>query len=156
MKKKKMLKSYKNTSVNWGKSQAQIGKLLDNMGIEDVRFTFMQSQESLICEFNYPDEVNGKTMNIGVRIIIKMPEHKNPEQAKNQVHRALYYYLKSKFEALDFGLIEFMQEFMPHLIVFDKKGQSKTMYQMIEPQYKQGLLSGEQKDIKMIGNDTNV
>jgi len=150
---KRKLKSYKNTSVNWGKSQAQIGKLLDSAGISDVRFTFMQSQQSIICEFNYPEEIDGKTMNIGVRIIIRIPEHKNPEQAKNQVHRALYYYLKSKFEALDFGLIEFMQEFMPHLIVHDKQGRTQTMYQMIAPQYEKGLISGEQKDIKLIGND---
>lgn len=151
--KKRKLKSYQKTSVNWAKSQAQIGKLLDSVGINDVRFTFMQSQQSLICEFNYPEEVNGKPMNIGVRIIIRIPEHKDPEQAKNQIHRALYYYLKSKFEALDFGLIEFMQEFMPHLIVFDKKGHTQTMYQMIAPQYQKGLLSGEQKDIKLLGND---
>ena len=149
----KKLKSYKSTAVNWAKSQAQIGKLLDAVGISDVRFTFMQSQQSLICEFNYPDKVDDKTMNIGVRIIIRIPDHKDPEQAKNQIHRALYYYLKSKFEALDFGLIEFMQEFMPHLIVFDKKGHTQTMYQMIAPQYQQGLISGTQKDIKLLGNE---
>ena len=41
------LNAYKATSVNWAKSQAQIGKLLDKAGIQDVRFTFMQSQAIL-------------------------------------------------------------------------------------------------------------
>ena len=130
---KQKLNSYKNTAVNWAKSQAQIGKLLDKVGIKDVRFTFMQSQQSVICEFNYPTEVDKKAVNIGVRIIVRLPDYSDEDKAKNQCHRALFYYLKSKFEALDFGLVEFVQEFMPHLIVYDKKGNTSTLYQTIAP-----------------------
>ena len=146
----KKLNAYKSTSVNWAKSQANIGKLLDKVGIKDVRFTFMASQGSIICEFNYPTIVDDKEVNIGVRIIVRLPESKNQEQSKNQVHRALYYYLKTKFEALDFGLVEFVQEFMPHLIVYDKNGGTKTLYQVIAPQYNKGLITGQQGDIKML------
>ncbi len=153
---KPKLSSYKHTAVNWAKSQAEIGKLLGKMGILDVRFTFMQSQESIICEFNYPTELEGKPLNMGVRIIVKLPPSKDPEQSKNQVHRALFYYLKTKFEALEFGLVEFVQEFMPHLVVFDKKGNSTTLYQAIAPQYKNGLISGDQKEIKMLGHEGNI
>jgi len=74
------------------------------------------------------------------------------EQSKNRVHRALFYYLKSKFEALDFGLIEFMKEFMPHLVVHDKQGKTQTLYEVISPQYNKGLLSGQQSDIKLLPN----
>lgn len=141
------VKAYKQTQVNWGKSQAQITKLLESQGVLDVRFTFLQSQNSLICEFNYPTELEGKKVVVGVRILLPVP--KDDDRARNQIHRALFYYLKTKFEALNFGLVEFIQEFMPHLIVFDK-GVSKTMYQVISPQYEKGLISGKQHEIKML------
>ena len=144
------ISSYKSTSVNWAKSQAQIGKLLDKVGIKDVRFTFMQSQKSVICEFNYPSHLEGKAVNLGVRMIVKIPENKDDEKAKNQVHRALYHTLKAKFVSMEFGIEEFIQVFMAHLAVFDKNGQSSTLGQLITPQYNKGLISGEQKEITMI------
>ena len=104
----------------------------------------------MICEFNYPIKIKEKAVSIGIRIVIPVPESKDAEQAKNQIHRALYYYLKSKFEALDFNLVEFTQEFMPHIVLFDKKGASKTVYEMFEPQYRDSLLTGNQSEIKLI------
>lgn len=144
------VKAYKHTSVNWGKSQAQITKLLEQQGIQDVRFTFLQTQNSLICEFNYPTKIDGKDVSVGVRILLPIP--KDDEKAKDQIHRALFYYLKTKFEALNFGLVEFIQEFMPHLVVFNKQGESKTLYQIIQPQYQKGLVTGQQGEIKMLEN----
>ena len=144
------VKAYKHTAVNWGKSQAQITKLLEQQGIQDIRFTFLQTQNSLICEFNYPTKIEGKDVSVGVRIVLPIP--KEDESAKNQIHRALFYYLKTKFEALNFGLVEFVQEFMPHLVVFNKQGESKTLYQIIQPQYQKGLVTGQQGEIKMLEN----
>jgi hypothetical protein len=142
------MKAYKNTKVNWAKSQALIGKLLDSRGIKDVRFTFLQTQFQLICEFNYPVVIEKKDAIIGIRILIPIKDES--EQGKNQIHRALFYYLKSKFEALDFGLVEFIQEFMAHIIVVDKSGTSKTAYQVFSPQYNRSLIEGKQGEIKMI------
>lgn len=147
---KRRLNAYKNTSVNWAKSQAQIGKLLDQVGIKDVRFTFMNSQKSVICEFNYQGEVENKAVTIGVKIIQKLKESKNEEQEKNCVHRILFNKLKSRFLEIQEGTEEFIKVFMADLIVFDGKGNSSTMYQMIAPQYTKGLLTGEQKEIAMI------
>ena len=148
----KKLNSYKNTSVNWAKSQAQIGKLLDQVGVRDVRFTFMQSQQSIICEFNYPSELEGKAVTMGVRIVTKLKESKDEEQEKNRVHRILFNKLKSRFLEIQEDTQEFVRVFMADLIVFDKKGNSTTMAQVILPQYNKGLITGEQKDILMIGN----
>ena len=142
------MRAYKQTKVNWGKSQAQITKLLEGQDVKDVRFTFLQSQNQLICEFNYPVVIEKKDVNVGVRIVLPIPS--GDEQARNRIHRALFYYLKTKFEALDFGLVEFIQEFMPHLIIFDKHGNSKTAFQVFNPQYTKGLLTGQQSEIKMI------
>ena len=143
-------KAYKQTKVNWGKSQAQITKVLEKQGIQDVRFTFLQSRKQLICEFNYPTEIKNKKVDIGVRILVPVPDWIDSEKARNQIHRALFYYLKTKFEALDFGLVEFAQEFMPHLVILNKQGDSRTMYEIINPQYEKGLLSGQQGEIKML------
>jgi hypothetical protein len=126
------LKAYQSTSVHWGKSQADISKLLTKYGIQDTRFTFMQSRNELICEFNFPTQIEGKSVAIGVRILLPIPKSKDLEKAKNQIHRALFYYLKTKFEALSFGLVEFVQEFMPHLII-NQGGRSMTLYQIFNP-----------------------
>lgn len=146
--KNRKLKSYKTTSVNWGKSQADITKLLNSNGIQDVRFSFIRSMNTIICEFNYPYEENGKIIPIGTRIL--WPCQSEDERVVNQMHRALFYYLKSKFEAMICKAIEFKKEFFSHLIVYDGKGNSKTMYEIISPQYDKGLLSGEQGDIKLL------
>ena len=143
--------SYKQTAVHWGKSQADISKLLMKYNIGDTRFTFLNSKSELICEFNYPTKIDNKDVVVGVRIVTHIPHRKDLEQAKNQVHRALFYYLKSKFEALSFGLVEFIQEFMPHLVLYDKNGNPTTLYQQIIPQYKKQLITGEQGEIKMLG-----
>ena len=149
------VKAYKHTAVSWGKSQAQITKLLTLQGIQDVRFTFLQSQYSLICEFNYPTKIEDKDVNVGIRIILPIPKSENgkeDERAKNQIHRALFYYLKTKFEALNFGLVEFMQEFMPHILIKELSGRQRTLYQIISPQYKEGLITQQQGEIKMLEN----
>ena len=147
----KIPKSYKQTKVNWGKSQAQIAKLLETQGILDVRISFLLSKNILVCEFNYPTKLEGKITNLGVRIALPVPD--TSERAKNQIHRALFYYLKTKFEALNFGLVEFIKEFMPYLVVFDKHGNSQTLFQIISPQYLQGVITGQQGEIKMIEHE---
>lgn|SRR3990167_4597978 len=139
------MKSYKQTQVHWGKSQASICKLLSLLGVQDVRFTMLESRNEIICEFNYPTRMENKDVLLGVRIVVPIPKDaKNMDQAKNQLHRALFYYLKTKFEALNFGLVEFVQEFMPHLVIFDKSGKSGTLYQMIGEKVKKGYVSGSQ------------
>jgi len=140
--------AYKQTTIHWGKSQANIMTLLEKQGVEDIRFTFLQSKNELICEFNYPCEIDNKQLSYGVRIVV--PVASNDDKFKNQIHRALFYYLKTKFEALNFGLVEFVKEFMPHLVITDKNGMSKTLHEIILPQYKKGLINGEQGDIKML------
>ena len=70
------------------------------------------------------------------------------------MHRVLFYHLKAKFVAIDSGLTEFMEEFMPHLIVMDKKGNSTTMGQVLLPKYKESIENGKQQDFKLLG-ETN-
>ena len=138
------LKSYKTTAVHWGKSQASICKLLSLFSVQDVRFTMLESRSEVICEFQFPTILDEKSVLLGVRLVVPIPKAKDVEQAKNQVHRALFYYLKTKFEALQFGLVEFVQEFLPHLVMFDKNGKTGTVYQMIGEKVTQGYVTGKQ------------
>jgi len=145
--------SYRTTVVHWGKSQANILRLLASFDVVDVRFTMLDSRGEIICEFNYPTEMEGKDTVIGVRIKVPFPPPgriKDSERLKNQAHRALFYYLKTKFEALQFGLVEFIQEFLPHLVIADKSGHLGTVYQALGPKLKQSFIAGGQGNIPML------
>ena len=143
--------AYKSTSVNWAKSQTAIVKMLNVRGIYQSRFTNMEDRFAI--EFLAPQD-KGKP--VGVRILVPMNYKGENEQKRqrelNRMHRILFYHLKAKFVAIDSGLTEFMEEFMPHLMVMDKNGNSTTMGQMMLPQYKDALDSGKQKDFKLLGD----
>lgn len=152
---KESIKAYKTTKVNWARTQGQIVELLEKKGIKDIQFTFLSTekahQNKIITEegtfaldtrFIIPYSPQG----IGVRILVP----NITEQNRNQMHRLLLWYLKSKFEAIESGLVEVIQEFLPHLVIQDKEGKMATMYQIIGPQYMKSLESGEQGEIKML------
>ena len=121
--------SYKNTSVNYLKSQAQIMKLLEDRDIKDTRFTNISSESmkrtglemvegtsAIMLEFFKPIQVaSGVGGTIPIRIVI--PNISENDQERNQAYRIFFWYLKTKFEAVDTGLIEFEQEFMPHIAI---------------------------------------
>lgn len=149
------IKAYRTTKVNWARTQGQIVELLEKKGIKDIQFTFLSAEKAnqarvvteegssvLDTRFIIPYSPHG----IGVRILVP----NITEQNRNQTHRLLLWYLKSKFEAIDSGLVEVMQEFLAHLIVQDKQGRIATMYQIIGPQYQEALESGKQREIKML------
>lgn len=144
------MNSYKGTSVNWSKSQTAIVKMLTSKGIYQTRFTNLE--DKFAVEFLAALNENEKP--VGVRILVPIKEtgnnQKKREQELNRLHRVLFYHLKAKFVAIESGLTEFMEEFMPHLIVMDKNGNSTTMGTVLLPQYKKNLESGEQKDFKLL------
>lgn len=146
------MKAYSSTSVHWSRSQPQIVKMLNDRNIYSTRFTNMEDKFAM--EFISP--VPGQDKPVGVRIIIplskKKTDDKNREQELNRLHRVLFYHLKAKFVSIDSGLTEFMEEFMPHLVIMDKSGNSTTMGAVLLPQYKKNLDSGEQKEFKLLGD----
>jgi hypothetical protein len=91
-----------------------------------------------------------------VRIIIPL-RHSTENEDKRQkelniVHRILLNHLKAKFVAISNGLTEFEKEFMAHLVITDKHGNSTTMGDALLPQYRNNLESGENKDFKLLGD----
>ena len=144
------MKAYKGTQVNWAKSQTAIVKMLTSKGIFQTRFTNLQDKFAV----EFLAELPNHEKPVGVRILVPIQydgnNEKKREQELNRLHRVLFYHLKAKFVAIESGLTEFMEEFMPHLIVMDKQGNSTTMGSVLLPQYKKNLESGEQKDFKLL------
>lgn len=138
------------TDVHWSKTQVQIQKMLTELGIYDVRFTNVK--DKFVLEFLVTVILGEKPR--AVRITCPISADVEDENARtkelNITHRMLLAHVKAKFVAIGRGLTEFEQEFMAHLVVTDKQGNSRTMGEMILPQYAQGLESGENKDFKLL------
>ena len=151
------MKTYQGTTVNWAKSQTQIVKLLNSKGIYENRFTNLE--DKFVLEFRVQESKKlmfkiGVVNGITVRIVVpfsQFSDDKKRERELNRLHRVLFYHIKAKFVAIESGLTEFMEEFMPHLVIMDRTGNSTTLGQSLLPQYKKSLESGEQKDFKLLG-----
>jgi hypothetical protein len=143
--------AYRNTSVHWSKSQAEIVKMLTARGIYQTRFANLE--DKFAVEFIAPQE-NGKP--VGVRIVVRFSYYGDNEQRRqnelNRLHRVLFYQLKAKFVGIDNGLVEFMTEFMARLIVTERNGNSTTMGETALPQYKESLKADKQKDFKLLSD----
>lgn len=142
------MKAYRGTTVSWAKTQTKIVKLLNSKKIWETRFTNLQ--DKFVLEFRAMNEEKPIAVRVIVPIKVETTEVKQQKEL-NQMHRVLFHHLKAKFTAIECGLTEFMEEFMPHLIIMDKSGNSTTMGQTLLPQYKKNLDSGEQKEFKLLG-----
>lgn len=146
--------AYKNTSVNWAKSQAQLMMYLESKDCLDVRFTNISwetaEQRGLIMDqdtyaimiefFRLSKLESGVSGKVPVRVLI--PNIPNNEKQRNQAYRLLFWYLKSKFEAVETGLVDFEQEFLPHLMIKDKSGFVGRVWDMLKKPYENMLAGG--------------
>lgn len=147
-------KAYSETEVHWSKSQQHILKLLAERKIFQTRFTNMEDRFAMEFVATIPDLDKPIAVSIVVPIRREGVNTHNEirrEKELNRLHRVLFYHLKAKFIAIDSGLTEFMEEFMPHLIILDKNGNSSTMGQTVLPQFKKNLDSGDQKPFNLLG-----
>lgn len=103
-------------------------------------------------EFLAPEMIGDKP--VAIRIVAPIHYVGDSEDKRqkelNRLHRVLFYHLKAKFVAIDSGLTEFMEEFMPHLVIMDKSGNSTTMGQALLPQYKDSIETGRQKEFMLL------
>lgn len=138
--------AYKNTSVNWAKSQTGITKLLNQRGIYESQFTNLKDR--FVLQFRVVEEGVKKPVMVRILVPIQYDGEDEIKRGKelNMLHRVLFYHLKAKFVAIDSGLTEFMEEFMPHLVT----NSGQTIGQTILPKFKEALKSGQQKEIKLL------
>lgn len=160
---KERLENYRNTTVNWGKSQADIMKLLNSRGIADIQFTSVSHETAsrgglemepntyaIVLMFQKDERIgDGVSGKIPVRIILPNIRQDDPK-ALNQFYRVLFWYLKTKFEAIDTGLVEFAEEFMPHLQIQGKQGFVGRLWDQFKQNYYRALETGEQGNANLL------
>ena len=139
-------KAYKGTDVHWGKTQSKIMTMLEEIGINQIRFTALEDR--FILEFMTPTEDNNKIPR-AIRIVTPLQTRPTDEPRKrnaelNILHRVLFYRLRSKFISVGRGVVEFESEFMAHLVITDKDGNTSTMGEKLLPQYKKNLEGGSE------------
>lgn len=142
--------AYKATDVHWSKTQAQIYKLLGELGVFEIRFTNLRDKFALEFLISLGSDEKPRAVRIVVPIKHSTEDESRREKELNSVHRILFHHLKAKFVAVAAGLTEFEQEFMAHLVINDKNGNSSTMGELLLPQYKKGLESGQNPEFKLL------
>lgn len=143
--------AYKSTDVHWGKTQTQIMQMLGELGIEQIRFTSLPDRFAL----EFVAKETEVSIPRGVRIVVPLKTRPDDEPKKrnnelNTIHRILLNHLKAKFVAIGTGVTEFEQEFMAHLIIKDKTGNSTTLGDTMLPQYRKAMEGGDQ-EFKLLG-----
>lgn len=111
---------YQDTDVAVERSQSQISALLKSHGVEAFRYATFPSYATI----EFARRVKKDSALLGYKITIKpkLGNYSNhpvtaADRAEKQAWRVCYFWLKSKFEALDFGLAEFEREFMPYMLL---------------------------------------
>jgi len=94
----------------------------------------------------------GVSGTLPVRVII--PSVPLKEKYRNQAYRIFWWYLKTKFEAIETGLVEFEQEFMPHISI-GENGPTGNMWQAFKQKLLPGIMSGKGADIGLLGSGNN-
>jgi len=153
MKEPKWIKNaYKKTQVNWSITQSQIYKMLGELGIYQIRFTNLKDKFALEFLIEMGEGIKPRAVRIVVPLKYAGEDEDRRTKELNSIHRILLAHLKAKFIAIGTGLTEFEQEFMAHLVITDKHGNSTTMGEQLLPQYHKNIESGENKDFKLLGD----
>ena len=101
------LRSYADTRVPSSRSREQIETLLKRVGVDAFRWTTTSGGEAI--EFIWPHE--GESL--GFRLVI----HTEEDRQRARMLRVLFWYLKTKIEAIEAGLVDMEQEFLPHMLM---------------------------------------
>lgn len=119
---------YRYTEVTWLESQGHVTALLAKYGITETRFTNYGGHACI--EFLLPKE------RWPVRLTI--PVNLQDQKETNARWRALYWYLKSKLEAAQFGLVDLKTEWLPFIVIGDR-----TVAEGLLPELERRGLKGE-------------
>jgi len=150
------MSAYATTTVPIERSKEAIRKLLIHAGVKGVQFA--ENFETGEINVRFAKEVEGDLRTVSVtmqvpepppvkrkrswrysrgRIVYAKTSGQRREQAERATYRALHYWLKSKFEAISFGLLSFDDEFLSHFEwVVD--GQRTTVGALIKPRLSAG------------------
>lgn len=129
---------YRDTNISVESSKAQIGKLLKDYGVEGTQWTTYKGEEDL--KFIVSADIRGVHKEIMIQV--KPPQIMVRRRIKGQgmVHtrnekqeyRLLFWWLKSKIEAVVWGLSTIEKEFLSQVTVALPDGQTTIGDIMVE------------------------
>jgi len=124
--------SYKDTRVDVGRTQQQIRTLLLRHSATGIQFLEDFNANTLGFAFSYVKELQDGPEKRKAPVAVKMLIHvwRDPKKRlwasqsardarDRQVWRALYWYLKSQFDAVDFGLRSLEETFLGDIVLAD-------------------------------------
>jgi len=149
--------SYSTTAVPVEKSKQKIRDLLISAGVRGVQFSEDFSTGAINVRFAKEVDGNMRTVSVTMKIpevpesrrtsyrrwnryagrtVSYSPKNKK-EQMERATYRALHYWLKSQFEAVDFGLLRFEDVFLSHF-EWIIKGETRTVGELVLPHLSNG------------------
>lgn len=135
------LKSFSNTRIDVFKTQSDLESLLAKRGIAASRWTHFAEVKDVpgVVRFEFEWKALQKTNDVqrpllGYRIEVQYKSYLGPYGGKKgtsreQAARALYWHVKNLFDAVDFGIVDLEQAFMPYLLL----PSGETAYEGLRP-----------------------
>jgi hypothetical protein len=169
------MNAYKTTSVPVERSKESIRQLLIKFGARGVQFAEDFSTRQINVRFAKDVDGNGNLKTVSVTMIVPEPPQKKKrgsrrrwnrntgryeditktddqrsEQMYRATYRALHYWLKSNFEAVEFGLLSFEDVFLSHF-EWMVNGRRGTVGELVKPHLMNGLQLAAPKSEVVIG-----
>lgn len=138
---------YDRTDVSVIKTQNEIQQLLLEYGAEGIQWTLIRNGLPKLA-FVIEADINGAHKKVGVQIDPPLIQRPNKTYNYEQSMRLFYWYIKSKLEAVAYGVKTFEKEFLDDLIYRLPDGRDVRVGDLILKQI------GEGKDInlKLLGD----
>ena len=174
-----MTGAYQNTSVSVSRSQEGIRQLLIKADVRGVQFS--ENFETRDINVRFAKNVGGNFRTVSVSMKVPSPPErkrkrrvsfrqrhgrmvydKTPSERQDQMtratYRALHYWLKSQFEAVDFGLLTFEKIFLSHFEWIMNDGSKGTLGDLLIPQLEHPQLTSgdtpaDQVDLEVVDGE---
>lgn len=136
------LKAFSNTKIDVFKTQGDLETLLAKRGIRASRWSHfgesVKDAGEVRLEFSWqpqPAKVGETREPLGFRIAVEYKGETGPAggqrgTTREQAARAVYWHVKNLFDAVDFGIVDLEQAFMPYLLLPN----GETAYERMLPQ----------------------
>ena len=140
--------AYSETAVPVERSKESIRRILVNAGVRGVQFSEDFDDHRINVKFAKSIDGNMRTVSVSLQV----PEPEKPkrvrrdfrksdadrwEQMERATYRALHWWLKSQFEAVEFGLLSFEDVFLSHF-EWMVNGRTTTVGAMVLPHLSNG------------------
>ena len=116
---------YEDTTVSWTQSQATLASLFAKHEIISTRFTNYAGQA--IVEFMLPK----KQWPVRLTVAVAAQGSKAADARElNRIWRCVFWFIKSKLEAVEIGLTEMEREWLPYIAIGDGTFSDRVLPEM--------------------------